>query len=253
MKKGFLVLATAIMVFAFTSCLDLNSDNNYVKAFRCMVTVTTGGVNPVFQIDNGPFLTQETAVPADTFVVGERYCLYYVLGDTVNHPVNSYPIDLYQYVKTILKNPVVLPKDSTNKWEDQPIIDFSAQFTGHYLNAFFISYAGLSTPNTFELIRLKEDETALVTDTFPKLYFALRHNVAVISSSYTIYQYYSYDLSSLTTEFPNATKFQINLSWNDAGLGTMEGPSTYIPEQTILGPMIFSSIQMNSDLLPTPF
>jgi len=253
MKKEIIALATAILAFAFTSCNDFNNDTNYTKEFISMATVTTGGASPVFQIDNGPFLTLETTVPADTFTLGERYYLYYILGDTVNHPVNSYPISIYQYGKTTFKNLVVLPKDSTDKWKNQPIRDFYAWYTGHYLNAFFTSFAGVSTPNTFELVRMKQEETSVATDTFPKLFFAIRHNVEVISSLNSFYRFYSFDLSSLNTEFPLATKFQINLSWNDANYGALNKTRTYIPEQTFTGPSLFSSVQTNTNLSPTPF
>ncbi|MCX6309857.1 MAG: hypothetical protein NTY32_13890 [Bacteroidia bacterium] len=253
MKKGILALATAILAFAFTSCYDFNNDTSNIKEFISMATVTTGGVNPVFQIDNGPFLTLEKTVPADTFAVGERYYLYYILGDTVNHPVNSYPISMYQYGKTTIKNLLVLPKDSTDKWKDQPIRDLYAWYTGHYLNTFFTSFAGVSTPNTFELVRMKQEETSTATDTVPKLFFEIRHNVEVISSLNSFYRFYSFDLSSLTTEFPLATKFQINLSWNDANYGPWNKTRTYIPEQTFTGPSLFSSIQKKTDLSPSPF
>jgi hypothetical protein len=229
MKKGFLVVATALLAFAFSSCLNLGDNTDYVQDYVFMGTVTTGGVNPVFLLDEGFSVTPEASMPADTFVVGERYYLHFILGDTTNHAPKLYPIKFYRYGKTDIKSLIVLPKDSTDKWKNQPVSMANIWYSSHYCNFFFVSFAGIGTPNTFELIRMKENENTTPTDTVPKLVFELRHNVPGYSSAYSYLRFYSFDLSSLQTDFPNAYKFNISVKWNDYVYGTQSYAKYYIP------------------------
>jgi hypothetical protein len=220
-----------LMAIAFSSCLKLEDDTVYVRDYKRMATVTTGGVNPVFCKDDSVFLTLEVAQPADTFVVGERYFLHFIYGDTTNHPKNSYPVKLYGYGKTTIKNLEVLPKDSTDKWGNQFITMLDIWYSGHYCNFFLASYMGMSTPNTLELVRIKEGESTTPTDTVPKLNFELRHNVASISLAIYYYRFLSFNLSSLSTEFPNAKRFAIDLSWKEMNKGTLTFRGIYTPNQ----------------------
>ena len=250
MKKRISVLATALMAIALNSCMNLGDDNNVVRDYMCMVTVTTGGASPVFQMDEGPFLTSETNMPADTFVIGERYFIDFIFGDTINHGVGIYPIRLTLYGKTVIKNMIELPKDSTDKWGDKPIGNLYPSFSGHYFNAFFESYAGLSDPNTFEFIRMKVDEQTTPTDTVPNLFFELRHNVEFVSTGNVYYHFYSFDLSGLSTEFPNARKFNIKVSWNDANKGLSNSTGYYTPELQLPLPSLLTVNQKTTDLKP---
>lgn len=233
MTKRISTWVMALMAVAFSSCLDLGDNTDYVQDYICMATVTTGGINPIFQMDEGFFLVPEAAMPADTFTVGERYYLHFVLGDTTNHPLNTYPVNFYRYGKTSMKEFVVLPKDSTDRWENKPVNMSNFWYSGHYLNFSFLSYAGTGTPNTFELVRVLDNESTTPTDTFPKLHFELRHNVNNYSTSYLYYRYYSFDLDSLKTQFPNATKFKIKVNWNDVTYGARNVTSDYIPDQVL--------------------
>ena len=157
MKRGFSVLAMAFMVLALSSCMNFDDNTDYVQDYILMGTVTTGGVNPIFMLDDGIRVTPVTAMPADTFEVGERYYLHFVLGDTINHAANLYPIKFYRYGKSIIKNIAVLPKDSTDLWNDQPISMAKFSFSSHYCNFFFTSFVGVGTPETFEFVRVKEN------------------------------------------------------------------------------------------------
>lgn len=253
MKKRISVLATALMAFALSSCMNLGDDTEVVRDYLCMVTVSTGGATPVFQMDEGPFLTSVTTMPADSFVIGERYCIDFTLADTINHPVNTYPIRINRYGKTIIKNMIELPKDSVDKWGNKPIAYLYPSFSGHYFNAFFTSYAGISSPNTFEFIRMKVDEHTTPTDTVPNLYFHLRHNVEVVSTAMSYYRFYSFDVSSLSEEFPNATKFKIKISWEDANYGWINYTQYYIPDQQLAFPSLLTFNHETIDLEPAPF
>jgi len=253
MKKWISVLATALMAFAFTSCFNLDDGSPYVRDYKCMATVTTGGVNPVFCRDNGVFLTPEDAQPADTFQVGERYFLHFIYGDTINHTANSYPVVFYRYGKTTIKDLEILPKDSTDKWEDQPVTIYDIWYSGQYCNFFFASYAGMTTPNTFELVRIKESESTTPTDTVPKLNFELRHNVASIFTAIYYLRFLSFNLSSLSTEFPNAKRFAINLSWKEMNKGTLTFPGIYTPNQIFSDSPYLSPNRKQATFSPTPF
>lgn len=253
MKKWVSVLATALMAFAFTSCFNLGDGTDYIPEYWCMATVTAGGVNPVFQMDEGFYLTPESAQPADTFTVGERYYLYFAMGDTINHPANTFPINFYRYSKTTIKSLVVLPKDSADNWEDMPITVSDIWYSGHYCNIFFQSYSGVGTPNTFELIRFKENENTTPTDTIPKLLFELRHNVAANSYGALFYRFYSFDLNSLTTDFPNAVRFNIKISWSEIGKGTWTSTNDYIPNQTPSSASHLLANRKKSEFSSTPF
>lgn len=250
MKKRISVLATALMAIALTSCLNFGDENNVVRDYMCTVTVTTGGASPVFQMDEGPFLTSETNMPADTFVIGERYFIDFLLGDTINHGVGIYPIRLVRYGKTVIKNMIELPKDSTDKWGDKPIGYLYPSFSGHYFNAFFESFAGISNPNTFEFIRMKVEEHTTPTDTVPNLFFELRHNVEFVSTGYIYYRFYSFDLSGLSTEFPNARRFKIKVSWDDANVGWTNSTGYYTPDLQLPLPSLLTVNQKTTDLEP---
>lgn len=252
MKKLFSVLATALLAFAVSSCMKWD-DTEYVQDYAFMGTVTTGGVNPVFLLDEGFSVTPETAMPADTFTVGERYYLHFVLGDTTNHPANVYPINFYRYGKTVIKSLEVLQKDSTDRWKDQPLSMVNFWFSGHYCNFFFVSYNGMGTPNTFELVRMMDSENTTPTDTVPKLVFELRHNVPNYSSYYSFLKFYSFDLTSLQTDFPNAVKFNINLKWNEYGYGTQTYAKIYIPNKLYTAPSLFLTGSKKLDSSPTLF
>lgn len=252
MKKWRLVLATALMAIALSSCFNLDDETPYVPYYKCMATVTSGGVNPVFVKDNGVLITPVDAMPADTFVVGERYFLHYAYGDTTNHSTNGYPILLYKYGKTTIKNLEVLPKDSTDIWENQSITMLDVWYSGYYCNFFIASYMGMDTPNTIELVRIMEGESTTPTDTVPKLNFELRHNVSSISIAFYNYRFLSFNLSSLSTEFPNAKRFDINLRWKELNRGTMSFPGVYTPNQLFSDSPYFSPNRNQAAFSLTP-
>jgi len=246
-------MATALMVVALTSCLNTGDDTQVVPEYMCMVTVNTGGTKPIFQMDEGPILSSETVMPIDTFQVGERYFIDFSMGDTMNHAVETYPIQLIRYGKTTIKSMIELPKDSTDHWGNKPIAYLFPSFSGHYFNAFFQSYAGMSEPNTFEFIRMKADENTTPTDTVPYLFFQLRHNVTYITTGLAYYRFFSFDVSSLSTEFPNARKFKIKVSWEDVNAGWTNYTQYYIPNQHLTFSKLISTKKKSIDLEPILF
>lgn len=233
MKQWISIWATVLLSFAFSSCLNTDDGTDYVREYGLMGTVTSGGANPVFHMDEGFSVVTTNSVPADTFQVGERYFLHFILGDTVNHVAQLYPVKLFRFGKTVLKPYVVLPADSTDVWYNQPIGMSGLWYSGQYCNIVFTSFMGVGTPNSIELVRMEGDETTTPTDTAPKLYFELRHHVPNYSSGYTNARFYSFELSSLEADFPNASKFDITIKWNEYGRGTLSYKQWYIPNRLV--------------------
>lgn len=250
--KKFYILSTVLLTLLFSSCLNVD-ESDYVQDYVFMGTVTTGGTNPVFLLDEGFSVTPETAMPADTFQVGERYYLHFVLGDTINHPANLYPIRFYRYGKTVIKDYVDLPQDSTDKWKDQPVDMANIWYSGHYCNLFFISFMGVGTPNTFELVRIMENENTTPTDTVPKLVFELRYNVPDYSTIYSYFRFYSFDLSNLQTDFPNAVRYEISLKWNDYRFGTQTYKRYYQPNLLFTAPSLMVKENKQTVFKPNSF
>lgn len=246
MKKRISTWVMALLAVALSSCLDLGDNTDYVQDYVCMATVTTGGVNPVLQMDEGYFLVPQAAMPADTFTLGERYYIHFSLADTTNHAMNTYPVNFYGYGKAFVKDLVFLPKDSMDRWENKPVSMTNFWYSGHYLNFSFLSYAGIGTPNSFELIRVLDNENTTPTDTFPTLHFELRHNAKNYSTSFFYNRYYSFNLDSLTTEFPNASKFKIKVNWNDVNYGSRNVINEYTPNQVLSSVSLVSVIKKNS-------
>lgn len=252
MIRRFSLLATALLAFALSSCMKWD-DAEYVQDWAFMGTVTTGGVNPVFAVDEGFSLTPVDAMPADTFTVGERYYLHFVLGDTTNHAPNLYPIKIYRYGKTVIKPMVELPKDSTDRWNDQPISLGQCWFSGIYCNIFFASFVGVGEPDTYELVRIKENENNTPTDTMPKLVFEFRHNVPNYNVGYSYLRPYSFDVSSLHADFPNAVRFHVTVRINEYRLGTQSLIRYYYPNRLYTAPSLFVTGNEKKGVTPTLF
>ena len=228
MKKLSAFFLLVIILIGFSSCDKTYEHQN--QYYYGMVTVDTGGLTPVFRLDDSTYLSSNFYMPADTFEVGERYFLYYCLADTLNQPVNTHSIFVDFYQKAQIRSFNVLEVDSTDRWANAPIPDFSlAWFSGHYINLMYTTYLGTSLPNTFELIRNKKSERSLPDDTIAEIVLELRHNVYSISTIATRTYYTSLDLSSLKTAYPNVSTFNLLLRWNSASLGSKTRKLTYRP------------------------
>lgn len=209
-----LLVVFLLGIALLSSCVNWD-DQEPTKYRYNMVTVSQGGANPIFMLDDSIYLVPNSALPADTFVVGERYFIYYLLGDTMNHPINNYPIALSQYAKANIQNFRVYDANHNDVWFNQPIHDIGASwFTGRNWNLIFSSYLGLTSPNTYELVRNTFLEPRVPNDTVPVLHFELRHNVGSYSRSLIRDQFVCFDLEPLIQEFPHAKRFKLFLSWN---------------------------------------
>ena len=229
MKHTKFLAILLISSFFVSSCMKWD-DQDYTTYYYNMATVTQGGEYPTFLLDDSVWLESDFKMPIDTFTVGERYFIYYTLGDTINHAPKVYPIALDYYAKSYKKEYKTLQHDTGDVWLNKPMYELKLiWFSSHYWNLMFTSYMGMSSPNTFELIRNKTLETAGVNDTIPVLNFELRHNVSATSDLRKDDQYYSFDLDSLRQEFPRAKKFKLFLKWNSQFLGIRKSENIYIP------------------------
>jgi len=219
MKKLTYVLFLTILALAGSSCLNNDKDSDIKNYYEGMATVTSADEYPSFITDNGYTLDCSNKINIDTgaiFVVGERVFLTYSFGDTTTHAPKVYPIVLSSFGKVDVKSFVTLEKGATDIYKDQTLHSYTYFWTsGNYFNAVFYAFKPLSETSSFELVRVKENETSTAQDTLPTVCMELRHNTSSISDYYYNLQLYSFDLSTLRTEFPLAHKFKIELSWRD--------------------------------------
>jgi hypothetical protein len=212
MKKWIFTLPLALLMVTFSSCLGSDVDDAAVNV--SVGTVETGGSYPVFETDDGIKLVCETAMPADTFVAGERYFIYFAFGDTTDHAASTYAVDVQYYAPAALKDFAVWEEGTSDSWDSYPLYALRwLWISGNYMNTIFCNYVPLTTPNTYELIRVMGNEDNSADDTNPTIYFELRHNIELASSVAYDVQFYSFDLSPLVEDFPQATAFNINVSW----------------------------------------
>jgi hypothetical protein len=229
----------SLSVFVLTlvllsSCINLNEEETTKYKYN-LVTVSQGGVNPKFLVDDSVYLVPNSAMPADSFQVGERYYIYYLLGDTLNHSINQYPISLHQFGKANVQNFKVYDENNDDIWYNSPISEIgSSWFTSNCWNIIFSSFLGVTTPNTYELVRNKFLESTEPTDTVPVLYFELRHNVSSYTLAATRDQLVCFDLDTLTQEYPQAKRFKMYLRWNLVNNGITYYESTYSPHVSSL-------------------
>jgi hypothetical protein len=225
--KVVLAILCLLPVIFLSSCLK-DEDSDSANEYYAMATVYKGGDSVMFQMDDSAFLVPYNDLPADTFQVGERYFVYFSIGDTSDFPVYSkYPILLQSYAKAFIRPVKLEPDESISKQV------LSVQYvwcSSTYYNIVFTTYKGTSSPETFELVRISDEETNSPTDTQPELVFELQHNVETVSVNTQAIHFYSFDVSSLESSFPNATKliFRVKIPTPD---GYYSMYTSYIPKR----------------------
>lgn len=229
MKKLIFVLPLMALILATISCNNFD-DKEETKYYETMGTVLTGGDYPSFRTDNGVLLNCSTIVKTDSvFTPGERYYLYYTIGDTTTHAPKTYPIELHSFGRAIVKNFAVIEKDSSDIYYDQPLRNiYNFWISGNYINMMFYPFFPLTSQNSYELVRYKGKENTVGSDAEPVLYFEFRHHTSGIASNYTL-RLVSFDLSPLVSEYPSATKFKIKLAWRDTQYGFQDYEFSYVP------------------------
>jgi len=236
MKKLTFALFLTILALTVSSCLNKDNDSDVTNIYEGMATVTSADEYPSFITDNGYKLDCSNEVSIDTgavFVVGERVFLSYAFGDTTTHAAKVYPIVLKSFGKVDVKSYVSLEKGATDIYENQTLYSYTYFWTsGNYFNAVFYAFKPLSSTNSFELVRVKDNETCTAQDTLPTISLELRHNTSTVSDYYYYLQVYSFDLSTLVTEFPLAKRFKIDFSWKDLRNGSTSVDLTFDPHKT---------------------
>ncbi len=224
-----LAFPLALLAVTFTSCFD-DEDEQSVEYYLDVATVTTGGQTPAFATDEGFAYHCLTTENADSFAVGERYFLVYTCSDTTTRASSYFDIQLAEYQKVHIRSFSTLPKDSTDNLDSQPLRNIGWIWTsGSYLNTVFQNYKPLTTPSSFDLVRIKKSESNLSTDTVPTIYFKLLHHVDYLNTGYYTRQALSYDMSPLATEYPSAYKIKLNVSWVTSD-GSDSYEFVYVPE-----------------------
>jgi hypothetical protein len=235
MRNFILTLSFGLFVFCTSSCLNENSGNSSAQYYETMAKVTQTGSFPSFKTDDGITLYSAVAVSSkisDSIKLGDRLFLQFSYGDTTSITANNYPIAINGYGTVTIKDFVTVGVDSTDTYENQQLQGADLFWiTKNYFNLVFRTYLSLSAINTYELVRMKGNESNALTDTVPKIYFELRHNTPAVNINYYNIKIFSFDLSPLYKEFPKATKFQLNLKW--ALEGTHAANYVYVPDTTL--------------------
>jgi hypothetical protein len=233
MRNFILTLSFGLFVFCTSSCLNENTGNS-IANYETMVTVTQTGSCPSFKADNGATLYTTVAVSSkisDSIKLGDRLFLQFSYGDTTSITANNYPIVINDYGTVTIKKFVTVDADSTDTYDNQQLQGVDLFWiTKNYFNLVFRTYLSLSSINTYELVRMKGNESNALTDTVPKIYFELRHNTPAVNINYYNIKIFSFDLSPLYKEFPKATKFDLNLKWVLEGAHSID--YTYVPDTT---------------------
>lgn len=207
-----------ILVFGVCSCTNLDYEEDQTEYFEEIAVVTSAGYSPSFLTDYGLTLNCSNVLTSDTFFnSGERVFVQFSYGDTIGHAPKVYPINLTNSWRVTIKDFVSLEPDSVDLFANTEFQSvYNLWFSGNYFNMIFGTFYATSSPNTCELIRMKESENNTSQDTAPSLFFELRHNVVTVNASRYNVKVYSFDLSPLNEEFPSATLFKINLKWVEA-------------------------------------
>jgi len=235
MRNFILTLSFGLFVFCTSSCLNENSGNSSTQNYETMVKVTQTGSFPSFKTDDGITLYTTVAVSSkisDSIKLGDRLFLQFSYGDTTSITANNYPIVINDYGTVTIKDFVTVGVDSTDTYDNQQLQGADLFWiTNNYFNLVFRTYLSLSAINTYELVRMKGNESNAVTDTVPKIFFEIRHNTPAVNTNYYNIKIFSFDLSPLYKEFPKATKFQLNLKW--VLEGTHSANYIYVPNKTL--------------------
>ena len=234
MRLFILTLSFVLFVFCTSSCLKENTGYSSTQYYETMATVSATGSYPSFKTDYGTTLYCTVAVSSsisDSLKMGDRLFIKFEYGDTSSITSNNYPIVINDFGTATIKDFVAVDSDSTDIYENQELEGVDLFWiTKNYFNMVFRTYLSLSTTNTYELVRMKGNESNADTATVPRIYFELRHNTPVVNTSYYNIKIFSFYLSPLYKEFPKATKFDLNLKWVLDGTHSID--YTYVPDST---------------------
>ncbi|MDP4276501.1 MAG: NigD-like C-terminal domain-containing protein [Bacteroidota bacterium] len=235
MKKIIRIIPVLFLAVYLSSCLNTDDDNDNKVYYQLFATVASNSTTPTFKTDDGSTLVSTGTVDSDSskfYKVGDRIFIRFTLGDTTaSRTTKIYPITVVNYAKATVKDVQVVAADSADPYKNCNFYSLYALWlSADYMDVVVKTYISYNSLNTVELVRYKGQESNLQTDTVPAIHLEIRHNTpAVLKDSYVV-RACSFDLSSLKTEFPNAVKFKLIVSWNDDNTyGSNSYQFTYTP------------------------
>lgn len=233
MKKTFLALSVIFLVFAATSCMNMDDEETADNYFELMATVTSADDYPSFRTDEGFILNSTTKISSDTgaiFTIGDRFLLRCSYADTTNHVEKTYPVVIANYNKISIKAYRTIERDSVDTRIHKELYSMNyGTITNNYFNLFFRTYKPQKDPSSCELVRIKDDEP-LSQGAEPVVCFELRHYTGALSYSYYLVNLCSFDLRPIRAEFPLASKIKVNLTWLDSNTQSASSILYYTPE-----------------------
>jgi hypothetical protein len=219
MKKWTLVSALIILSFSLTSCFKTEDDSSSYNVMATLVTADSYDY-PSFKVDAEYTLNSTNKITAESGFFEEkgRYYLSFTFGDTTNQVLKTYPIKIKKIWKSTIKDFVTVDQDATDTYKNCGIQAlYLASVRNNYVDMIFNTYTSTGTKDDYELVRMKGYEDNNSQDIMPTIYFELRHNVVGIDTTGYNSRIASFDISSLITEFPLATSFNIDLKWYTYG------------------------------------
>lgn len=232
MKNRLFLFLFPLIVASFFGCQEDN-DLQEPQYFYAMATAYESGYNPIFVMDDSTLVMPMNDMPTDSFIMGQRYFLFFAKADTAGFSEGLSPIFLTYYRNASIANMEVLHPDSLIGPDPHPITAVQyVWYSGHYLNLAFETYRSVSEHSRYRLVRILSEENNELTDREPTLVFELRHESESVYESARSAHYMSFDVANLGSEYTQAEKFHITLKCKSEEGGFSEYEYDYQPDET---------------------
>lgn len=231
MKHVLYAIVAVILLVGFQACWDVDEGENVVL-YDAMVFVKDNQPNTVFETDLGDSLRSNNALwtgATAPYKAGDRLFIRFSIDDTTQSRSNFYPVTVYSYTKVEMESYFTLWPDSASPFESSPFYSTSiVHVTGDFLNVIAQTYQVYGDSNSVNLIYHKAFDS-MDANGNPSLSLELVHNAAGVYTGYYFSRFYSYDLSRLRLEFPEADTIKFELKWIESATGNNRANFVYVP------------------------
>lgn len=232
MKKWQIIVLIPLLFTSFFGCKEGTISEPYY--YYSMATATQSGFNPLFKLDDSSLVRPINDMPADSFIMGQRYFLFFANADTTGMSPAYKPIMLEYYRKASMYNMEVLHPDSLIGPDPKPILNVQyVWISGRYINIVFETFRNVSDNPQYRLVRILGEEHNELTDLQPEFVFELRQQTELVHSSMRLAHYVSFDVGNLGSEYTHATKIKIKLKYKTSGGGFAIYEYSYKPNVTL--------------------
>jgi len=196
MKKYLPALALALILCALSSCMK---EEEYPSYYQTMATVQSDDSNVNFMSDAGILLVPTNEFYwSDSIKNGERVLLYF--RTTADETQNQWEITVISYSQVYIFGLTQFDTAAEDSTYNQELYNLQSGWIGKgYLNLLFSNYVTKESKYSFDLVRIREEDTT--QGNWPLVSLHLHHNAASISPLVIQDQIISYDLADLRQEF----------------------------------------------------